>query len=78
MNSHPQHTHTTHTDKLIILKKQRPGARLAYFPEQRWDVGRGIEFERGCSRTLGNIECGKVMHINTAFALSTLACVCPT
>lgn len=59
MNSHPQHTHTTHTDKLIILKKQRPGARLAYFPEQRWDVGRGIEFEGGCSRTLGNIECGK-------------------
>lgn len=56
MNSCPEHgrarahAHTRtkkHTDKLIILKKQRPGAHLAYFPRQRWDVGRGIEFRGG-------------------------------
>lgn len=54
------HTHTQkHTDKLIILKKQRPGAHLAYFPRQHWDVGRGIEFRGGCSCTLGNIQYSK-------------------
>lgn len=58
MNSRPEHTQK-HTDKLIILKKQRPGAHLAYFPRQRWDVGRGIEFRGGCSRTLGNIQYSK-------------------
>lgn len=41
MNSCPEHTQK-HTDKLIILKKQRPGAHLAYFPRQHWDVGRGM------------------------------------
>lgn len=55
MNSRPEHTQK-HTDKLIILKKQRPGAHLAYFPRQHWDVGRGIEFRGGCSCTLGNIQ----------------------
>lgn len=52
-------THKKHTDKLIILKKQRPGAHLAYFPRQHWDVGRGIEFRGGCSCTLGNIQYSK-------------------
>lgn len=58
MNSRPEHTQK-HTDKLIILKKQRPGAHLAYFPRQHWDVGRGIEFRGGCSCTLGNIQYSK-------------------
>lgn len=77
MNSRPEHTQK-HTDKLIILKKQRPGAHLAYFPRQHWDVGRGIEFRGGCSCTLGNIQYSKCeMHINIAFALSTLDRICP-
>lgn len=58
MNSRPEHTQK-HTDKLIILKKQRPGAHLAYFPWQHWDVGRGIEFRGGRSCTLGNIQYSK-------------------
>lgn len=58
MNSRPERAQK-HTDKLIILKKQRPGAHLAYFPRQRWDVGRGIEFRGGCTCTLGNIQYSK-------------------
>lgn len=49
-------THKKHTDKLIILKKQRPGAHLAYFPRQRGDVGRGAEFRGGCWCSLGSVE----------------------